>query len=185
MSCLEALASSGAMLSKLWVQLAGPLRRSDEPGRRCQVCLQQTLMLSADVPVDRDAARALTICPNCGIVDDSRVGAPIVDFDLHDTEVSIHGALPGEWSAGLRVETFGKEETTWLPWGETDRFGLLPRCEIGTLPIGHAFVSAFLLSALGELRVLTRPTYRPGQPVRDRATDAVDASVLGVDDQFH
>jgi len=179
--CLEALASVGSMPSKLWVPFARPLGRATGRDGRCRACGQQTLVLGTEIPVRRVTPRALTICANCGVVDDRGPDAPALQLDLCGTELHVSGPLTGAWSAGIRLEAFGKEETAWLPWADTDPSGRLAPRDLAThLPVGHSFVSAFLLSAAGELRVLTRRV-----PLKTRRRGGGAAATAPTEGQGH
>jgi hypothetical protein len=89
------------------------------------------------------------------------------------TRQKLSGILPGRWSAGLRIESFGKGRCVWLDWGTNEADGhFLAGNLLAHLPDGYSFVSVFLLSEGGDSRVLTVPAYRaavaPEAPCRPK-----------------
>jgi hypothetical protein len=159
MHILRAIARLGSMPSKLWLSLGCDLRKQHGPAVACGTCHQSVWVFDGHVPVAGPADRQLIVCPNCGILEDSPADRSSLRLTLRTTALDLIGSMHGPWSAGARIESFGKEHVRWKDWGannaEDGRFRPLDIAD--SLPPTHGFASVFLLSSRREIRVLTVP----------------------------
>jgi hypothetical protein len=102
-------------LSDGWVPHVSRFRKARQPSS-CFLCGRLTNTIIARLPFPAVSDRRISICPRCGIVDDSPSNTHIT-FSLLDNTVELKGRLPEDhWNAGLLLASSRQADNIGWEW---------------------------------------------------------------------
>jgi|GEM_PF-2481246 len=103
-------------LFDVWMPVANNYK-SLKPSHRCFVCGKKTNTTIAHFPLPQWSSRRISICPRCGVIDDSPHNSQFT-FSLSDTGVvRLKGSLPAKhWKGGVLLGCPGVADNVGWEW---------------------------------------------------------------------